>query len=92
MTLEEAKNFIKSQINGLGIYFKPIDKIDYSKNTIGSVVDSFTTHFPDWESSDIVLFSVHESRGSSILKNDAIDHLSIRKIFLILNGKEFENC
>ena len=63
----------------LGIYFKPIDKIDSSKNTIGSVVDSFNTNFPDWESSDIVFFSVHESRGSSILNNNEIDHLSIRK-------------
>ena len=63
----------------LGIYFKPIEKIEPSKNTIGSVVNSFTTHFPDWESSDIVFFTVHESRGSSILKNDVIDHSSIRK-------------
>ena len=63
----------------LGIYFKPVEKIESSKNTIGSVVNSFTNHFPDWESSDIVFFTVHESRGFSILKNDAIDHLSIRK-------------
>ncbi len=40
----------------LGIYFKPVEKIEPSKNTIGSVVNSFTTHFPDWESSDIVFF------------------------------------
>ena len=51
----------------LSIYFKPIEKIEL-KNTIGSVVNSFTTDFPDWESSDIVFFTVHESRGSSIFK------------------------
>ena len=79
ITLEEAKTLLKSQIMGLGIYFKPIDKIDYSKNTIGSVVDSFNSNFPDWQSSDIVLFSVHESRGSSLINNNEIDHLSVRK-------------
>ena len=63
----------------LGIYFKPIEKIKFTKKTIGSVVDSFTTHFPDWESSDIVFFSVHESRGSSSINDNDIDHLSIRK-------------
>ena len=64
---------------GIGIYFKPIDKIDSSKNTIGSVIDSFNSNFPDWQSSDIVFFSVHESRGSSLKNNNEIDHLSVRK-------------
>ena len=63
----------------LGLYFKPIEKIEFTKNTIGSVVDSFNTRFPDWQSSDIVFFTVHESRGSSVLNNDEIDNLSIRK-------------
>ena len=63
----------------LGIYFKPIDKINSSKNTIGSVIDSFNSNFPDWESSDIVFFSVHDSRGSTVLNNNEIDHLSVRK-------------
>ena len=42
----------------LDIYFKPILPIEFSKNSIGSVVNSFTTLFPDWESSDIVFFTV----------------------------------
>ena len=63
----------------LGIYFKPIHKIDSSKNTIGSVVNSFNSRFPDWQSSDVVFFTVHESRGAALLNNDEIDHLSIRK-------------
>ena len=63
----------------IGIYFKPIDKIDSSKNTIGSVTDSFNSNFPDWQSSDVIFFSVHESRGSSFLSNNEIDHLSVRK-------------
>ena len=63
----------------LGIYFKPIKKIESSKNTIGSIIDAFNFQFPDWQSSDIVFLTVHESRGSSILNNDEIDHLSVRE-------------
>ena len=42
----------------LGIYFKPIKKIESSKNTIGSIIDAFNFQFPDWQSSDIVFLTV----------------------------------
>ena len=36
----------------LEIYFKPTQKIDFSKNTIGSVIDFYNKDFPDWENKD----------------------------------------
>jgi arginase family enzyme len=62
----------------LEIYFKPIHSIEFSKNSIGSIVDSHINSFPEWESSDIVFLTIHENRGSSIDKNNEIDHYSIR--------------
>ena len=62
----------------LEIYFKPIHSIEFSKNSIGSVVDSHVNSFPEWESSDIVFLTIHENRGSSSEKNNEIDHYSIR--------------
>ena len=62
----------------LEIYFKPIHPIEFSKNSIGSVVDSHVNSFPEWESSDIVFLTIHENRGSSVEKNNEIDHYSIR--------------
>ena len=38
----------------LEIYFKPIRSIEFSKNSIGSIVNSHVKSFPEWESSDIV--------------------------------------
>ena len=54
----------------LEIYFKPIHSIEFSKNSIGSVVDSHVNSFPEWESSDIVFLTIHENRGSSVEKNN----------------------
>ena len=62
----------------LEIYFKPIHSIEFSKNSIGSVVDSHVNSFPEWESSDIVFLTIHENRGSSSEKNNEIDHYTIR--------------
>ena len=62
----------------LEIYFKPIHSIEFSKNSIGSIVDSHINSFPEWESSDIVFLTIHENRGSSVDKNNEIDHYSIR--------------
>ena len=62
----------------LEIYFKPIHSIEFSKNSIGSIVNSHVKSFPEWESSDIVFFTVHENRGSSSEKENEIDHYSIR--------------
>ena len=62
----------------LEIYFKPIHSIEFSKNSIGSFVDSHVNSFPEWESSDIVFLTIHENRGSSVDKNNEIDHYSIR--------------
>jgi hypothetical protein len=62
----------------LEIYFKPIHSIEFSKNSIGSIVNSHVNSFPEWESSDIVFFTVHENRGSSSEKENEIDHYSIR--------------
>ena len=62
----------------LEIYFKPIHSIEFSKNSIGSVVDSHVNSFPEWESSDIVFLTIHENRGSSNEKSNEIDHYSIR--------------
>ena len=63
----------------LEIYFKPTQKIDFSKNTIGSVIDFYNKDFPDWENSDIVFLSINENKGSSIIKNEDFDHFNIRK-------------
>jgi hypothetical protein len=63
----------------LEIYFKPTQKIEVSKNTIGSVIDSYNNDFPYWENSDIVFLSINENKGSSIIKNEDFDHFNIRK-------------
>jgi len=63
----------------LEIYFKPTQKIEVSKNTIGSVIDCYISVFPDWESSDIVFLSINENKGSSIIRNEDFDHFNIRK-------------
>ena len=63
----------------LEIYFKPIHSIEFSKNSIGSFIDSHVNSFPEWESSDIVFLTIHENRGSSHDKKNEIDHYSIRK-------------
>ena len=62
----------------LEIYFKSIHPIEFSKNSIGSIVDSHINSFPEWESSDIVFLSVNENRGCSSHKKNEIDHYSIR--------------
>ena len=63
----------------LEIYFKPTQKIDFSKNTIGSVIDFYNKDFPDWENSDIVFLSINENKGSSKIRNEDFDHFNIRK-------------
>ena len=65
----------------LEIYFKPIRSIEFSKNSLGSVIDSHVNSFPLWESSDIVLLTINENRGSSIKSNNKMDHYSIRNKF-----------
>ena len=62
----------------LEIYFKPIHPIKFSKNSIGSVVDSRINSFPKWQSSDIVFLTINENRGNSIQNKDVIDHYPIR--------------
>ena len=62
----------------LEIYFKPIHSIEFSKNSIGSVVDSHINSFPEWQSSDIVFLTINENRGNSIQNKDVIDHYPIR--------------
>ena len=62
----------------LEIYFKPIHSIEFSKNSIGSIVDSHINSFPEWQSSDIVFLTINENRGNSIQNNDVIDHYPIR--------------
>ena len=62
----------------LEIYFKPILPIKFSKNSIGSVVDSRINSFPKWQSSDIVFLTINENRGNSIQNKDVIDHYPIR--------------
>ena len=63
----------------LSIYFKPIEKIEIKNKSIGSVTSAFNSSFPDWESSDIVFFTVHENRGASIYDDNDLDHISIRQ-------------
>ena len=62
----------------LEIYFKPIHPIKFSKNSIGSIVDSHINSFPEWQSSDIVFLTINENRGNSIQNKDVIDHYPIR--------------
>ena len=62
----------------LEIYFKPIHPIKFSKNSIGSIVDSHINSFPEWQSSDVVFLTINENRGNSIQNNDVIDHYPIR--------------
>ena len=63
----------------LSIYFKPIEKIEIKNKSIGSVTAAFNSSFPDWESSDIVFFTVHENRGASVYDANDLDHSSIRQ-------------
>ena len=63
----------------LSIYFKPIEKIEIKNKSIGSVTAAFNSSFPDWESSDIVFFTVHENRGASVYDVNDLDHSSIRQ-------------
>ena len=52
--------------------------IKFSKNSIGSIVDSHINSFPEWQSSDVVFLTINENRGNSIQNNDVIDHYPIR--------------
>ena len=63
----------------LSIYFKPIEKIEIKNKSIGSITSAFNSSFPDWESSDIVFFTVHENRGASVYDDNDLDHISIRQ-------------
>jgi arginase family enzyme len=65
----------------LDFYFKPVEKIDFKKETIGFKSDIFFKDFPDWEKSDIVIISVDENRGDSSLKPVELNHQNSREIF-----------
>ena len=62
----------------LEIFYKSILPIEFSKNSLGSIIDSHVHIFPEWEWSDIVFLSVNENRGCFSNKKNEIDHYSIR--------------
>ena len=65
----------------LDFYFKPVEKIDFQKGTIGSESDIFIKNFPDWDKSDIVILSVDDNRGDLSFNTGAIDHQMTRERF-----------
>ena len=65
----------------LDFYFKPVEKIDFQKGTIGSKSDIFIKNFPDWDKSDIVILSVDDNRGDLSFNTGAIDHQMTRERF-----------
>lgn len=51
----------------LSIYFSPLDRDQFSAglfnpDSIGGMVDNFTTQFPEWKNSRVALFGVKEER------------------------------
>ncbi|MAP01250.1 MAG: hypothetical protein CMD01_00325, partial [Flavobacteriales bacterium] len=72
----------------LDIFFSPIDDINIEKESISEHFTSYfkDSSFPDWESVDVVLFGVRESRNSSFNKGCDNGQGRIRKALYQLNS------
>ena len=65
----------------LDIYFKPIEKLDFKNNSIGSSCEFYDVNFPDWEEADIVILSVEQQQTLKDSLEDEVFHVSVRKKF-----------
>ena len=68
----------------IDIYFRPTEKNEVQKGTIGSCIESYNDKFPDWEESDVVFFTIYDSNNKQIEDKHPIDPLRqcLNKLYL----------